>query len=274
MRVPVPPGLLGRLEAWDGVVPPTRDAATIALLRPGPGGPETYLLRRQATMAFAPGMYVFPGGGVQDSDRESCEWVGPTSAAWGRRLGCEPDVARSLVVAAVRETFEESGILFAGPDESTVVKDVSGPQFQRARLALDAGELAFADFLGAHGLVLRSDLLGAWSHWITPEFEPRRYDTRFFVAAVPRGQSVGSLPGEADRGLWSPLADVLAAVRDNEAAMLPPTWITCSELVRHDPVTVVEAAADRRITPIMPTVVEIDGEHYLDNGLQEVPDGR
>lgn len=271
MLVPVPPTLLSRLEEWDGTAAPTRDAATIALLRPGAAGPQTYLLRRQATMAFAPGMYVFPGGGVQESDREACEWVGPTSAQWGERLGCPPDVARALVVAAVRETFEESGILFAGADDATIVQDVSGPDFQRARLALDAGELSFADFLGAHGLVLRADLLGAWSHWITPDFEPRRYDTRFFVATVPRGQSVGSLPGEADRGEWTDLASVLSAVRDKEAAMLPPTWITCQELAALDPEAVVGAAAARTIAPIQPRVVEVDGRHFLENPLQEDP---
>jgi 8-oxo-dGTP pyrophosphatase MutT (NUDIX family) len=269
----VPASFRDGLASWDGTAVPTRDAATIALLRPGVGGPETYLLRRQPTMAFAPGMYVFPGGRLQESDVEVVRWAGPTSSEWGERLGCDPDTARALVVAAVRETFEESGILFAGTDDGSVVADTSSPDLQKARLALDAGELSFGDFLGARDLVLRSDLLGAWSHWITPAFEPRRYDTRFFVAAVPRGQSVGTLPGEADRATWAPVAAVLEAVKAGEAAMLPPTWITCRELLRADPATVVADAAQRDIRPIEPKLVEVDGEWFLDNPIEEETHG-
>jgi 8-oxo-dGTP pyrophosphatase MutT (NUDIX family) len=270
----VPASFRDRLASWDGTAAPTRDAATIALLRPGgAGGPETYLLRRQPTMAFAPGMYVFPGGRLQESDFEVVAWAGPTSSQWGDRLGCDPDTARALVVAAVRETFEESGILFAGTDDGSVVADTSSPALQKARLDLDAGELSFGDFLGAHDLVLRSDLLGAWSHWITPAFEPRRYDTRFFVAAVPRGQSVGTLPGEADRATWASVASVLAAVEQGEAAMLPPTWITCRELLRADPRTVVDDAVVREIRPIEPQLVQVDGEWFLDNPIEEETHG-
>ena len=139
-------------------------------------------------------MYVFPGGKAQDSDRDVDAWVGPSAEEWGKRFGCDADTARGLVVAAVRETFEESGILLAGPDADTVVADTSAPDMQAARVALENGEYGFAEFLAERGLVLRADLLGAWSHWITPAFEPRRYDTRFFVAALPEGQVVGELP--------------------------------------------------------------------------------
>ncbi len=273
MRVPIPDVFRDRVATWDGTPAPTRAAATIALVRPGVGGPETYLLRRQQTMAFAPGMYVFPGGGLQESDREVVGWVGPSSSQWGERLGCDPDTARALVVAAVRETFEESGILFAGADEHSVVADTSSPELQKARLDLDAGELSFGDFLGARDLVLRSDLLGAWSHWITPAFEPRRYDTRVFVAAVPRGQSVGTLPGEADRATWASIASVLEAVKAGEAAMLPPTWITCRELAQADPATLVDDARAREVRPIEPRLVKVDGEWFLDNPIEEETHG-
>lgn len=273
MRVPVPDVFLDRLATWDGAAVTPRAAATIALVRPGTDGPETYLLRRQPTMAFAPGMYVFPGGGVQESDREVVGWVGPTSSQWGDRLGCDADTARALVVAAVRETFEESGILFAGADEQSVVADTSSPDLQKARLDLDAGDLSFGDFLGARNLVLRSDLIGGWAHWITPAFEQRRYDTRFFVGSVPTGQSVGTLPGEADRAVWTSLASVLASVEAGEAAMLPPTWITCRELLRADPTTLVADAAQRDIRPIEPRLVHVDGEWFLDNPVEEETHG-
>ena len=173
-------------------------------MRDGDAGIEAYLMRRQSTMEFAAGMYVFPGGKVHDSDRLVDAWVGPSPEEWGKRFGCDADTARGLVVAAVRETFEESGILLAGPDADTVVDDTSAPDMQAARIALDKQEYGFAEFLAEHDLVLRADLVGAWSHWITPPFEPRRYDTRFFVAALPEGQVVGELSRESDRADWMP----------------------------------------------------------------------
>jgi hypothetical protein len=106
------------------------------------------------------------------------------------------------VAAAVRETFEESGVLLAGESPSSVVADVSGDDWEADRLALESRELSFADLLQRRGLVLRTDLLAAWTHWITPEFEPRRFDTRFFVAALPPGQRTRDIFGEADRVAW------------------------------------------------------------------------
>ena len=78
--------------------------------------------------------------------------------------------------------------------------------------------------------MLRADLLGAWSHWITPIFEPRRFDTRFFVAVLPEGQAVGELARESDRALWAPLSKVLEAVESGASGMLPPTFFTCKEI--------------------------------------------
>ncbi|WP_375001032.1 NUDIX hydrolase [Aeromicrobium sp. CTD01-1L150] len=270
MRIPVPAALAERAAAAQGAVAPARDAATIALLRAGPEGVETYLLRRQSTMEFAPGQYVFPGGSVQESDREDIGWVGPPESWWAARFSCDVEVARALVVAAVRETFEESGILLAGPDEQSIVADTGEDWSQQARLDLEGGRTSLAELFAARQLVLRADLLGPWSHWITPAFEPRRYDTRFFVAAAPPGQRVGSLPGEADRAAWVSLKRVTAAVRAGEAAMLPPTWVTCREL---EPVAVdglLDAAGRREIVPIEPCIVEVDGELFLENPVEDL----
>jgi 8-oxo-dGTP pyrophosphatase MutT (NUDIX family) len=176
------------------------------------------------------------------------------------------------VCAAVRETFEESGVLLAGPDAHTVVADTSGAQWQQARRALEAHELSFAEFLVSRGLVLRADLLGAWSHWITPEFEPRRFDTRFFVAVLPEGQSVGNLAQEADRAAWTPLSQVLAAVAAGNSSMLPPTHVTCRELSALSADQVLAAARERHIFAIMPELVEINGEHFLRNPIGEKND--
>ena len=140
-------------------------------------------------MDFAGGMCVFPGGGVDPRDFDATvAWAGPTPADWADRLGADEDVARALVCAAVRETFEESGVLLAGDSADTVVADTTGDDWEADRVALESRELSMTDFLTRRGLVLRTDLLGTWSGWLTPVFEPKRYRTWFFVALLPEGQ--------------------------------------------------------------------------------------
>lgn len=270
MRVPVPASLVEHAQAAKPEAQ-ARDAATVILVRNGPGanaGLEAYLLRRQPTMKFAPGMYVFPGGRVDEADRlAEVRWVGDPPAQWAAAFHCDDRTARGLVCAAVRETFEETGVLLAGHDAASVVADTSDPMWQQARIDLEDRKLAFADFLAQRDLVLRADLLGPWSHWITPKFEPRRYDTRFFVAVLPEGQSVGALPGEADRGSWEPLGDVIAAADDGTKNMLPPTRQTCVEI--HDLVAerVLDSARERTITPREPQLIEVDGKAFLETDL-------
>ncbi|MFC5676351.1 NUDIX hydrolase [Aeromicrobium endophyticum] len=270
--VPLPDAL--RAAAVDPPQPPVpaRDAATIVVVRDGDQGVEAYLMRRQTSMAFAAGMYVFPGGGLTTSDVEHrVPWVGPDAEQWGARFRCDPALAKGLVVAAVRETFEETGILLAGPDADTVVSDTSDGEIQAARLALDTGEVSFAEFLSSRGLVLRADLLGAWAHWITPEFEPRRYDTRFFVAALPAGQRVGEMSRESDHAAWVPLSRVLAAVEAGEAAMMPPTVTACREVAAHTAATVVAASQGREFPTVLPRLVLVDDRPYLETDLGESP---
>ncbi|WP_456697782.1 NUDIX hydrolase [Aeromicrobium sp. P5_D10] len=268
IRIPLPERLRDSAANPPQTPVQPRDASTIVVVRDGDDGIEAYLMRRQTSMAFAAGMYVFPGGGLMATDSHpDIPWFGPDAEEWGRRFGCEPDLARGLVVAAVRETFEETGILLAGPDGETIVSDTTGDEMEAARVALDAGELAFADFLNDRGLVLRADLLGAWAHWITPEFEPRRYDTRFFVAALPAGQTVGTMSREADHAEWAPLTKALAAAEAGEVAMMPPTISTCRDVSVYTAATVVAASADRTFTTIVPKLVLIDGEPYLETYL-------
>lgn len=272
VRIPMPERLREAAAHPPDPAAEPRDASTIVVVRDGADGIEAYLMRRQTTMAFAAGMYVFPGGGLMASDVEhDVPWAGPDAAEWGRRFRCGADLARGLVVAAVRETFEETGILLAGPDAGSVVSDTSGDDMQAARDALEEGELAFADFLTDQALVLRADLLGAWAHWITPAFEPRRYDTRFFVAALPAGQRVGAMSREADRAAWAPLSRVLAAVDAGEAGMMPPTIATCREVSAHTASDVVAASIDRSFPTIVPQLVLVDGEPYLETYLGEQP---
>jgi 8-oxo-dGTP pyrophosphatase MutT (NUDIX family) len=242
-----------------------RDAATVALFRAGrSGGIQVYLLRRKATMAFAAGAYVFPGGSVDPRDTDQAvAWAGPSPAEWGRVFHADEAVARGLVCAAVRETFEESGVLLAGPGPGSVVADTRGDDWEADRLALIDRSLAFADFLHKRGLVLRSDLLKPWAHWITPEAETRRFDTRFFVAVLPEGQRTRDVGGEADQVEWRSPAEAIAMADRGEIFLMPPTYTTLKELARHDSVESV-LAEEREIVTVLPRVVEIDGEFRLE----------
>lgn len=252
-----------RLAAGELEPATPRLAATVVLLRDGPDGLETYLLRRRTSMAFAPGMYVFPGGGVDRRDADTlARWAGPSPAEWADRLGfADEGVAQATVCAAVRETFEESGVLLAGPVEDSVVADTTGADWEEDRRALLGRVLSFSDLLERRGLVLRSDLLAAWDHWITPRVEERRYDTRFFLAALPAGQRTMDVSGEADRVTWMRPVDALASVRRGEMSMLPPTYQTLTGLMAANDVhSALAAAATRRIVPVMPAVA-FDGDH-------------
>jgi 8-oxo-dGTP pyrophosphatase MutT (NUDIX family) len=214
-------------------------------------------------MAFAAGAYVFPGGSVDARDTDQAvAWAGPSPAEWGAAFGVSERLARGLVCAAVRETFEESGVLLAGPGPDSVVADTTGDGWEADRLALIDRSLAFADFLARRGLVLRSDLLKPWAHWITPEFEPRRFDTCFFVAVLPEGQRTRDVGGEADQVVWKRPADAIELAHRGEIFLMPPTYQTLTELAGLDSVAEIFAAR-REISAIMPRAVEIEGEMRL-----------
>ncbi|HET6296797.1 MAG TPA: NUDIX hydrolase [Kribbella sp.] len=243
-----------------------RPASTVILLRDTASRPEVYLLRRQQSMAFAAGMTVFPGGRVDATDASIADsWSGPSPSWFAERLGCTPETAAAYVAAAGRETFEESGVLLAGPSTESVVSDTTGDDWEADRVALEGRSLGFADFLHRRGLVLRADLLGVWAHWITPEFEPRRYDTRFFVAALPPGQVTRDVTSESDQVAWMHPAQAVQAVEAGEMLMLPPTYLCCHDLIPYAGVAdVLAASTDREIRPILPTV-RVEGDHaYLE----------
>ncbi len=258
-------------EFLDGTRQPVepRDASTVMLLRAGddqPGGLEVYLLRRTVDMAFAGGFCVFPGGGVDRRDFDhQIGWVGPSPSTWAKLLDTSEEHARALVCAAVRETFEESGVLLAGATEDSVVADTTGDDWERDRQRLEARELAFTDFLDQRGLKLRTDLLELWGSWVTPIFEPRRYDTRFFVAALPEGQVTRDVSTESDQVVWMKVRDVIDAVDDGKLAMLPPTYASCLELYEHTTTAAALAAAERRDrTPILPEMQVDPSGGYLE----------
>ncbi|MFE7581803.1 NUDIX hydrolase [Streptomyces gardneri] len=230
-----------------------RRAATVLLLRDGAAGPDVHMLRRRASMAFAGGAYAYPGGGVDPRDERPVRWAGPSLAEWAGRLGLDdPAQAQAVVCAAVRETFEEAGVLLAGETADTVVGDTTGEDWERDRAALVTRELHFADFLDRRGLVLRSDLLGAWARWITPEFEQRRFDTWFFVAALPAGQRTRDVSGEADRTVWIRPAEAAAGYDRGELMMMPPTISTLRALEPYGTAAeALEAAGEQDLAPVL-----------------------
>jgi len=205
----LPSHMLEQVKAYaDGSRTPAepRNASTVVLTRHGTstgadaaGSLEVYLLRRHVDMAFAAGMCVFPGGGVdpRDFDHE-VDWVGPAPSRWAALLGTDESTARALVCAAVRETFEESGVLFAGPTDDTIVEDTTAEDWEEDRRRLEARELSFTDFLQKRGLKLRTDLLRVWGSWLTPVFEPRRFRAWFFVAELPPGQRTRDVAAQDD----------------------------------------------------------------------------
>jgi 8-oxo-dGTP pyrophosphatase MutT (NUDIX family) len=233
---------------------------------------EVYMLRRKPSMAFAPGAMVFPGGSVDPRDAdEQVAWAGPPAAEWGRIFDAPPELARALVCAAVRETFEESGVLLAGESADSVVADTTSDDWEADRRALLDRSVSLAELLGRRGLVVRADLLRPWSRWITPVVEPRRFDARFFAAALPAGQRTRDVGGEASAVAWIAPAEALAAGRRGELALWPPTMVSLTELAACGDVQTA-LTGPRQVSPIIPEVHLREGAVWLTvPGIREYP---
>ncbi|CAL9511512.1 NUDIX hydrolase [Streptomyces sp. enrichment culture] len=278
-----PPEWPERIRALtDGALTPVtpKRAATVMLLKDTGDGPVVHMLRRRTSMAFAGGAYAYPGGGVdpRDDDRH-VRWAGPARAWWADRLGVDEAGAQAIVCAAVRETYEEAGVLLAGPTPDSVVGDTTGEDWEADRAALVARETSFAEFLDRRGLVLRSDLLGAWTRWITPEFEARRYDTWFFAAKLPEGQRTRNASTEADRTVWITPRAAAAGYDRGELLMMPPTIATLRQLAAYDTAAeALDAAPGRDLTPVRATARLVEGEIVLtwpghDEFTRHIPTG-
>ncbi len=264
---PVPGSLQERAQAWLAAQEAgaahepvqARPASTVMLVRDGAGAPEVFMIRRVPTMEFAPNMWVFPGGGVDARDNDaSLPWAGPSPQAWADALVARDEAqARELVIAAAREVFEECGVLLAGPDEQTVVADVSGPQWAAERQALLSREQSFAQLLSKRGLMLRTDLLRARAHWITPVFEPRRFDTRFFAALLPQGQVPDDATTEADTAAWAVADALLSDLKAGTALMYPPTEV-CLEQVSAASSAQAFLDSGPAVRVILPTLTRLD----------------
>ncbi|NND84504.1 MAG: NUDIX domain-containing protein [Acidimicrobiia bacterium] len=240
-------------------MPAPIDAATIVLLRDGDEGPEAFMLRRHAGASFMAGAWVFPGGKLESFD-----------AAIPHDLVDDPDAPDlALRVAAARETFEEAGILLGRlPDgRHPTVDDLIAMDSEAARDRLNDrdDQWDWSEWLEAHGVVLEIGALGFASWWITPEAEPKRFDTRFYLAAVPPEQDARHDDVETSHSVWTTPAAALAAAQRGEAMVVPPTRKNLEALLSFPSV---DAAIDHaRSTPdpepILPVVERRGDETWV-----------
>jgi 8-oxo-dGTP pyrophosphatase MutT (NUDIX family) len=262
MQLRMPDELVARAralaEGGDWTPPEAAPAATVVLLRDGPAGLEVLLMRRPGTMAFAPGMHVFPGGRVDlvHDARTPVRGTLPTGA-WA-----DPDLAAALVVAAVRETFEEAGVLLALDRSGRPA--VPDDEWSRDRVASESSG-GFPEVLHRRRLHLDADLLVPIAHWITPEVETRRFDTRFLTAALPAGQQVDAHETETDTAHWTTPQAALAEHRAGERPMLPPTVAVLGDLAgQRSTADALAWARAQVVQPLLPRARLADGDLVWD----------
>jgi 8-oxo-dGTP pyrophosphatase MutT (NUDIX family) len=259
-----------------------RDAATVLLVRDGHAGLEVFMLRRNLESTFVGGAYVFPGGAVDPADRAAdleAISVGRTDAEASRRLGIDRG-GLAYWVAAIREGFEEAGILLAYDRDGRIV-DLDSPEHAARwiehRRAVDRGEVTMVDLCVAEDLTLAVDGMHYFGHWITPVGSPRRYDTRFFVAAEPPGQTPLHDDHEVIANDWFRPADALDRAARGELTMLPPTVASLRALARFETAAdALRAATEIVDVPrILPRIIEVDGGARIalpgDDGYEGAP---
>lgn len=260
-----------------------RDAATVMLVRDAPDL-HVFMLRRNLRSDFIGGAYVFPGGAVDPDDRLAeveARAPGRDDASASRLLGRAAG-GLGFWVAAIRESFEEAGVLLARRRADPKPLDLSNVEdaarFERARDALNRHDLRFVDLLADEDLVLDVTALHVFSHWITPVGMPRRYDTWFFVAEAPDGHAYLHDDLEAIASTWIRPADAIERSRRGELELIFPTFKNLEALTRFDTaaslVEYVREASDVAVT--QPRIVEDESGIRLllpgDPGFDEADD--
>ncbi|MCD9625391.1 NUDIX hydrolase [Rhabdothermincola salaria] len=262
---------------------PVRDASTLMLVRDADAGLEVCMLRRNLRSDFVGGAYVFPGGGVDDHDRRpevGAVCCGLDDAAASTRVGVAQG-GLAFWVAALRESFEEAGVLLARRRGQRELLRFDEPdveaRFATHRLTVDRGERRLVEICHEEGVDLAVDDLRYVSRWITPVGAPRRYDTRFFVARAPDHQVALHDDREVIANVWVRPADALARHRAGEMEMIFPTLRSLEWLEAHPTAADALAAADAitEISAILPRFTTApDGELRLlvpgDHGYEDV----
>jgi len=237
---------------------PIRDASTVILLRPSRTGIETFMLCRHRKSGFMGGAHVFPGGKLDESDL-SDSWtrhVDGDDDAIRERLGeTDPRRSRGLLIAGVRETFEEAGVLLARTPSETDLAD--------ARRRLHDGS-SFLSLAEATSMRIDAVSLTPYARWVTPELESHRFDTRFYVAVVPGDQEASHDGSETTSAVWLRPSAAIDRMRAGEIKLAPPTVRTLAWLAEFgDTASVIESAASRRPPLVRPRVVPSDGGWFL-----------
>ena len=240
-----------------------RPASTVLVLRDSPTGLQVLLVRRTEKAAFMAGAHVFPGGVVEAGDRTIvsagyCDDGDITAPA-----GISVDDALAFRVAAIRELFEEAGVLLArdaGREFVALTGEAVRQRFAGYQHDLHAGGLEFKDMLERERLRLATDVVLPCAHWVTPPLDGRRFDTRFFVAPLPADQEPVHDTRETTESAWMRPSDALAAATAGTIWLPPPTWITIRELEACGTVSDARAWALRRRVPRRePRMVEENG---------------
>ena len=236
-----------------------RPASTVVLLRPAHPF-DVFLVRRSDSIAFMGGAHVFPGGRVDAADQiDDIDAASDGMASAAVRM---PDVAPEFAVAhhvaALRELFEEAGVLLARP-----LTAVPADRLANYRRDLLAGTMTFVEIIRRERLRLALDELAYFAHWVTPEIETRRFDTRFFLARAPEGQTPVHDDGETSHSEWlAPLAAIDQS-RSGQISLPPPTWTTLSALAKFDSIDAALAWARRKPIPRVQPRFEKRGDQTL-----------
>lgn len=259
----LPPGFAEMLDRAPAEPAPTRPAATILMLRDGPGGLETLMLRRTRHAGFVPGAYVFAGGRVDSADGhpeivERLHGLTPEEAARRLTLPAAADPgAIAYYVAALREAFEETGLLVGDHPDGTPARSAGeDPEVARIRDALLRDQISFAEALDRMEVSIDATVVEYVAHWITPIQEPRRYDTRFFAARVEREREVLLNPSEMTHSLWLTPEAALTLHRTGGLPMVFPTIRTLQSLLDFTTAeSALAAFARREIPPTLPRLI-------------------
>jgi 8-oxo-dGTP pyrophosphatase MutT (NUDIX family) len=244
-----------------------RPASTVVLLRPSTTRFDVFLVRRSDSIAFMGGAHVFPGGRVDPGDRirDMRALTDGAESSAVRMPDVPTDEAIAHHVAALRELFEEAGVLLARRNGRIVTIDGDSPnRFAAHRHNVLAGTTSFADIVGAEGLRLALDELTYFAHWVTPEIEIKRFDTRFFIARAPAGQTPVHDDGETIHSEWLDPVNAIERSRREEIALPPPTWTTLSTLTKFRSIEeVVEWAQRKPIPRVQPSFLTRGDETLL-----------
>lgn len=278
----LPPSQYDAAENWVSFgnrTPRTvRRASSVVLIRDSPKGVETYLGYRPGGSPL--GSVAFPGGSLESVDDHDIPWYGPSLSEWSKRLGIlDQRLVKAHIVCAIRELFEETGVLLAGTDELSVVENCDSEDWMAVREAVAGQDKTLADVLAKRGLGLRTDLLRPLSHWISPNFALRRFDTRYFAAALPVRQEPSLLRGKGVWASWKVASEVVAqrlstTLGDEADAVdtrgLPLSKITTPavevilEKIASTRGTVAYLAVRRELKSYHPELVQADGKFFLD----------